>query len=328
MVHQTNITQIPNITWLQAIFISCAASAASTLLCVGLRPQSLFGALLFLLSPLPLIIAGLSYNALVAALAALIGCLTLIATQNSSLALMYGLVAGLPSWLICLGAESGTNQKSALTTGTIVFGICCYVSILVISTAIILVPDHTNLATYLSDIIKDSFKAQIDQSQLQSLTKKDEYLIAVFVRILPHMSAISFFTMLVSSAYLGAKTARMSSMLQQRWADFRHLQLPFIALIAICLALPLSFSNGYIGFGAEIMTITLSVCFMLQGLAVLHFQLAKSIYWRWLILVSWSAIIIFGFIGLGFTVLGLADFIFDFRKLRQSNPPSPTSIKL
>ena len=317
-----------NITWLQAIFISCIAAAASAILCIGMRPQSLPGALLFLASPLPLVVAGLSCNALVAALAALIGCLAFTTIQSPSLPLMYGLVVGLPSWLMCLSTQFRKNQKNIITSGTIVFGICCYVSILVISVTIILVPEYDNLATYLSDIIKESFRVQADSNSFSNLNEKDENVISIFVRILPHMSAISFFTMLVASAYLSIKISHMLSMLDREWPDFRHLQLPFIALITVCLALPLSFSNGYMGFGAEIFTAVLSLCFMLQGLAVLHFKLAKSLYWRWLLLVSWSAIIIFGFIGLGFTVLGLADFIFDFRKLRQSNPTSPNHPKI
>ncbi len=309
------------ITWLQAIFISCAAGAASVLLCVGMRPQSLPGAILFLMSPLPLIIAGLSYNALVAALAALIGCLALSFVQSPSLPIMYALVAGLPSWLICTGA---TNAKLRFTTGQIVLGIACYVSILVLTATIITVPDHSNLSVYLSDMIKESFKTQAGADASANLNEKDAYVISVFVRILPHMSAISFFTMLVSSSYLGAKIALVSSMLKQIWPDFRRLKLPNLALVAIAVAFPVSFAHGYAGLTGEIFTVTLSLCFMLQGLAVLHFTLANSAYWRWLLLVSWSSIIIFGFIGLGFTMLGLADFIFDFRKLRQSDRTLPT----
>ncbi len=317
-----------NISWIQAILISCIACAASVLLCVGMRPQSLPGALLFLLSPLPLIIAGLSYNALVAALAALIGCLALSFVQNPALPLMYGLVAGLPSWLICAGAANYQNKDSKITPGHVVFGIACYVCILIISATAIIVPDHSNLANYLSEMIKESFKIQGETNTLSNFDEKDANVISIFARVLPHMSAISFFVMLVSSSYLGAKIALMSSLLRQDWLDFRVLKMPVLAFISILIALPLNLAPGYIGLGGEIFILLLSLCFMLQGLAVLHFKVAKSIYWRWLILVSWSAIIIFGFIGLGFTLIGLADFIFDFRKLRRSSTTSPNQLEL
>jgi hypothetical protein len=316
------MTHISHTSWSQAIFICCAASAASVLLCIGMRPQSIFGALLFLLCPLPLIIAGLSYHALVAALAALIGCIALNILQTSSLSIVYGLVAGLPSWLVCSAATRANLRETAFSTGAIILGIACYVSILVIASTLFIVPNYDNLSKYLSDIIKQGFEAQGGAENL-NISEQSHSLIAVFIRFLPHMSAVSFFVMIVLSSYLGAKITFKSGRLARDWSDFRQLQLPLQTIYLFIAALLLSFGSSYFGLAGEVFSLLFLVCFMLQGLSVLHFMVANRPYLSWLIFVSWSAIIVFGFFGLGFSVLGLADFVFDFRKLRQSNPNSP-----
>jgi Predicted membrane protein (DUF2232) len=322
-----------HISWPYAMFVSCAASAASVLLCIGMRPQSVFGALLFLLSPLPLIIAGLSYHALIAALAALIGCFALNLVQTSSLSIVYALVAGVPAWLVCSAAtrrtqnyEQQQNTSSAFSAGAIILGIGCYVSLLVLVSTIFIVPNHENLSKYLSDMISKGFEAQGSMGNLEldaKLEAQANTLIPMFVRFLPHMSAVSFFVMIALSSYIGARITFMSGRLMHDWPDFRRLQLPFLSVYLFVAALLFSFLPSYFGLAGEIFSLIFSVCLMLQGLAVLHFIVANRPFLSWLILVSWSAIIIFGFFGLGFSVLGLADFIFDFRKLRKSISPSP-----
>jgi hypothetical protein len=315
---------ISKISWSQAIFISCAASAASVLLCIGMRPQSLFGALLFLLSPLPLIIAGLSYHALIAALSALIGCLVLNLIQTSSLSIVYALVAGLPAWLICYAVSFKKTEDSRFSTGAIIIGIASYVGFLVLASTVFIVPQHDNLSKYLTEIIRQGFEAQGGIEKLD-LGTQTQSLIAVFVRFLPHMSAVSFFVMIALSSYLGARITLISGRLNYEWPDFKRLQLPVISIYLFIAALFFSFFPSYFGLAGEIFSLLLSICLMLQGLAVLHFTVSNRPYLSWLILVSWSAIIVFGFIGFGFSILGLADFIFDFRKLRKPISPSPPS---
>ncbi len=324
------MTNAKPLAFSQAVFISFAAGLASALLCIVLRPQSMFGVLLFLISPLPLIIAGLSYHALIAALGALIGCLFLSLFQGTSLAIGYAALAGLPAWLVCEAAlrKVTVSERASISTGTILLAIGLYVATLIVAATIWISPDYTEMRKFLYSAFEETIRAQYGLEAKDSLVLPDGTDFApigrIYARVMPGLAALPFFIMIALSGYLGARITRMSGRLQRNWPDFRTIQLPSITLPMLAAAMLLILAPGYIGLAGEVFTLVLALCFMLQGLAVLHFSAVAKPGLRWLIGTSWVLIFIFGFFGLGFAMLGVADILFDFRKLRKAdtNPPS------
>ncbi len=316
--------------WYQAIFASLGAGIASALLCVVLQPQSLPGALLFLLSPLPLMIAGFSYHPMVAALGALIGCLFLQQVIGIPLAIAYALMAGLPAWLVCEGSlrsflpvRLGAGGNSSLSPGAILFGIAIYAALLIFLTSLWISGSYEDLRNYLYTAFEETIRVQYGIEKNAPLKLPDgtdlEPVGKFYARLMPALAALPLFILITGSAYLGARVANISGRFPRIWPDFRELRLPWIALPLMGFGIGLAMTGGYFTLAGELLMLVLSLCYMLQGLAVLHFNLRNRPDWRWLIGTSWILIIVFGVFGIGFALIGLADPFLDLRKLRSTN---------
>ena len=311
----------------QALVAALGAGVASALLVAVLQPQSVFGVLLFLIAPLPLVVAGFSYHPLVAALGALLGCLFLDIFIMPTLSLVYALLAGLPAWLICEGSlrrgRFGAflrDEHAYFTPGVILVGIAAYVSALVFGGAVWISPSYEGLRGYLYSAFEETMRAQYGIEGKDGLRLPDGTDLApigrLYARAIPSLVALPFFLMMVISGYLGARVARVSQRIARPWPDFRRIRLPVFALPLLLVSIGVAFLGGFIGLSGELLTLTLSLCFLLQGLAVIHFRLRAAKGLRWLITCCWAVLIVFGISGFAFAALGILDQIFDLRRLR------------
>ncbi|MBY0612552.1 MAG: YybS family protein [Beijerinckiaceae bacterium] len=313
--------------FMQAIFASLGAGIASALLVAVVQPQSVFGLLLFLIAPLPLVVTGFSYHPLVAALGALFGCLFLDVFIMPTLSLAYALIAGIPAWLIC---EAGMRRGARLaflrdplgyfTPGVVLMGIAAYVSALIFTGALWISPTYDGLRAYLYSAFEETVRSQYQIDPKNGLRLPDgtdlEPLGRIYSRAIPSLMALPFFLMSVLSGYLGAKVAQISQRLPRPWPDFRLTRLPAIALFALALGVGLIFLGGFAGLAGELISLTLGLCFLLQGLAVIHWRVRERQGLRWLISASWAVLIIFGLSAFAFAALGIIDHIFDLRRTR------------
>ena len=113
-----------------------------------------------------------------------------------------------------------------------------------------------------------------------------------------------------------------SGRLKRTWPDLTSAALPPMTLVALCVALGLSFVGGLLGIVAQIASATLLMAFALTGLATLH-AITRGRANRALWLGSVYVFVgIFGWPVIGLIVLGLADAMFDFRR-RIPLPPVP-----
>lgn len=326
------MTDAPRTSFGQAALASLGAGIASSLLIAVLQPQSIFGGLLFLIAPLPLVIAGFSYHPLVAALAALFGCLFLDLVVMPGFSVAYALIAGLPSWLIC---EAGTRRGRTLmaareadgfvTPGAILFGIAAYASLLILAVSLYLSTSYEALRALLYTAFEQTMRQQYETGG-SGLTLPDgtnlEPLGRLYARVMPALMALPLVLMAAVSGYLGVRIARISERLMRPWPDFRRIRLPRIAAPALGLSLVLIAIGGYPGLFGETLLLALVLCFSLQGLAVIHWQIRERRTLRWLISASWALIILFPVSAIGFALIGLADHFLDLRKLRGSPPPA------
>lgn len=325
------MTPVSSRLFWQAMIASLGAGVASALLVAVLQPQSVFGLLLFLIAPLPLVITGFSYHPLVAALGALFGCLFLDIFIMPTLSLAYALVAGLPAWLTCeAGLRRGRllaslrDEFGFLTPGVVLMGVAAYVSALIFTGALWISPSYEGLRAYLYSAFEATVRSQYQIDPKNGLRLPDgtdlEPLGRIYSRAIPSLMALPFFLMSVLSGYLGAKVAQISQRLPRPWPDFRRTRLPSAALLLFMIAFGLAFMGGYAGLAGELLGLTIGLCFLLQGLAVIHWRLRDRQGLRWIISASWALLIIFGLSAFAFAALGVADQIFDLRKLRGPNP--------
>ncbi len=143
------------------------------------------------------------------------------------------------------------------------------------------------------------------------------------VTIAPAAAAIAAIMTLTLNLWLAGRITLTSGRLKRTWPDLTTAALPPMTLVALCVALGLSFVGGLLGIVSQIASAALLMAFALTGLATLH-ALTRGRKNRLLWLSSVYVVVgIFGWPVIGLIVLGLADAMFNFR--RRIQPPIPTT---
>jgi uncharacterized membrane protein len=149
-------------------------------------------------------------------------------------------------------------------------------------------------------------------------------MVDALLTIAPAAAAIAAIMTLALNLWLAGRITRTSGRLKRSWPDLTTTALPPMTLVALCVALGLSFTGGLLAIVAQIASSTLLMAYALTGLATLH-ALTRGRKNRALWLSSVYAVVsVFGWPVIGLIVLGLSDAVFDFR--RRMPPPPPTPI--
>jgi hypothetical protein len=147
-------------------------------------------------------------------------------------------------------------------------------------------------------------------------------MVEALLTIAPAAAAIAAIMTLALNLWLAGRITKTSGRLKRSWPDLTAAALPPMTLVALCVALGLSFTGGLLAIIAQIASATLLMAYALTGLATLH-ALTRGRKNRALWLSSVYAVVtVFGWPVIGLIMLGLTDAMFDFR--RRVPPPPPT----
>lgn len=311
----------------QIVFLGVAAGLASALLYGGLTPGWVLLAPLLFVAPAPLLIVGIGWHPLVAALGALFGCIAISAFIGSKLALSYGLMIGLPAWLLSLGV---TRLMRSMPPGTapavagrvfatyVLGGIASFSALAIVGGAIALSPDYAVFEARLAAVFQ---KMLVDFSRMQDPNMDSVALgrmAQTFVRIFVPMSAIIVALSLTFSLWLAVR------------ALIRNERLPFAALPAYSLsfgkdvlfwlagALLVAQAGGFLGLLGAALTGTVVFILMLNGLALVHYRTLGHEGRSFMLWATWAALVLIAPAALLFSIAGLVDALFD---LRQNGGP-------
>lgn len=312
----------------QIVFLGAAAGLASALLYGGLTPGLVLLAPLLFVAPAPLLIVGIGWHPLVAALGALFGCLAISALVGSKLALSYGLMIGLPAWLLSLGV---TRLMRSMPPGTpqavtgrvlatyVLNGIAVFAALAIVGGALTLSGDYAVFEARLADVFQ---KMLVDFSRVQD-PNMDPAGIArmsrTFVRIFVPMSAIIVALSLTFSLWLAVRML------------MRNERLPFAPLPAYAIsfgrevvfwlvgALLVAQAGGFLGLLGAALTGTIVFMLMLNGLALIHYRTLGQSGRPLLLWATWGALILVAPAALLFSLAGLIDALFDLRRNGGSN---------
>jgi hypothetical protein len=291
---------------------------------------------LFLLTSLPIFLAGLGWGWRFAALAGLASVVIVALVASPLAAVIYGMTQILPAILLCYLAllnrpyqpdGSGTVITEWYPPGRLVLWAAVMAGTLTLIVLLIAGQDFEALKAGLKDYIGKAIKEgmppvegrpPLDDAQLTTM-------VDIAVAVMPAASAVSWLTALVFNLWLAGRITLASGQLKRPWPDLSALDYPAGTALMLLAALLASFAQGVTGAVGTSFLGAFFLAYVLAGLAVVHF-ITRGKSWRpfalWalyvgLLLVNvWIALVI-ALVGLADRPLGLR------RRAFPSGPPPP-----
>ncbi|MDB5625970.1 MAG: hypothetical protein JWR73_1772 [Tardiphaga sp.] len=312
------------------LLIALAAGAASALMFASIVSGALVSVLLFYLAPLPLMVAALGWSPLHAAIGGIAAGTTLGFLFGMPYLAIFVLTIGLPSWWLGYLAMLGRPAEISAATppamewyppGRLLLWIATFASITTIAALLTLGTDAETITAALR-------RGLLRMMGIRGATPdaptggESTGMVDALLTIAPAAAAIAAIMTLTLNLWLAGRITLTSGRLKRAWPDLTAAALPPMTLVALCVAMGLSFAGGLVAIVAQIVSACLLMAYALTGLATLH-ALTRGRKNRALWLSSVYAVVtVFGWPVLALIVLGLADAMFDFR--RRVSPPTPT----
>ena len=328
---------------LAIVALGIGAGLVSALLLGTIAAGTMVGLLLFWLAPLPVILAGLGWHWLLAALAALSAGIALSEALSAKVALAYMAMIGIPSTLLTGLALRPAAPGSAMLNdntpqgslpddgfmrpGGLLLSICLYATVAVVVGAMLIDPSLVSLQARLARSTELLLRLQFDIAADAPLRIPNggqdlSELPHLYALLAPAFAAVTMVMTLVLSLWLGGLIARASGRLARPWPRLDQTRLPNGAIAPLALALILTQMDGYIGLAGSVLTTLLVIAFALQGFSAIH-ALSRGLTFRGpLLLAIWLSAMLIGLPVLLIAGFGLLDHFLDLRR-RFPRPGGP-----
>lgn len=312
------------------ISIALAAGLASALMFASITSGAAISLLLINLAPLPLMVAGLAWGPLSAAIGGVAATVVIASLFGIPYSIAFAVVNVLPAWWLAhlvLLARQKENVAPAdpdeklewYPVGRVLVWILVFATII---TATTLLTMGTDAAAIQSTIRK----GWVELLEATGLTLNDSTLDALVV-MAPMGAEMAAVAMLTFNLWLAAKIAVTSGRLHRPWPDLKSIALPTVTIAVLFAAVVCCFSGGLLAILSQALTAGLSVVYAMTGFAVLHtLTLAMKSRALWLGCV-YAVVAGFAWALLAVALLGVADAVFGLRQryLRSRPPPLPKS---
>ncbi len=309
------------------IITGAVAGLASALLFATIITGSPLAVILFYLAGLPLLIAGLGWGWLSAAIGALIGAIAVGTASSGIGGLIFLASVGAPAvWLTYIALLSRADQDGNVEwypASRIILWICgiaCLlvtVGVLAFSTGS--ASFHDAMAPALRTVLADLAEVSGD------FTDEDlEQLITAMIAVLPPMSAVIWVLVTVFNLFVAARVVRSSGRLDRPWPDFKTIAYPRPVSLVLVAALFGSFLSGTIGIFSTVVTATLIVAQTFVGLAVIH-VVTQNQNARTIVLATvYLSILLLGWPAFFIAILGMLEPALNLRaRHHAAGPPAP-----
>ncbi len=286
--------------------------------------------ILFFLTPLPIVLAGLGWEWRAAALAGCAGAalITLIAGPYASLPFALGQVVPVVL-LVYLAGLSRAAPESApqaprlewYPPGRLVIWAALLAGLLALASVALIGGDIEEIRKTLGEFLEKAVEEAmpktpggpaLDASEMQSLTD-------ITLSLLPAATAISWMSSLLFNLWLGGRVTLASGQLKRPWPDLAAIEYPRGTSFVLAGALITSLAGGYLGLAASGFAGAFFLAYLLLGLAIIHYT-TRGFPWRPFALWALYAALLFinVWIAVVIAVLGLSDTLLT---LRQRYPP-------
>jgi magnesium-transporting ATPase (P-type) len=296
----------------------------------------LFRYVLFLLTSLPIFLAGLGWGWRFAAVAGAASAVFVGLMAGPLAGAIYALTQIVPaiilSYLALLNHSynpegSDTPVVEWYPVGRLVLWAAIMAGTITLLVLLIIGQDfdelRAGLKTYLSEAIKTSMPetaggAPLDEQQLETMTN-------IVVAIMPAASAVSWLTALVFNLWLAGRITLAAGQLQRPWPDVSAMEFPPGTALMLLASMLGAGAKGIAGAVGTAFLGAFFLAYVFAGLAVIHY-VTRGKSWRplglWMLYIGllvvaiWIAVII-ALVGLAERPLRLRDRAFP------SGPPPP-----
>ena len=284
--------------------------------------------LLFLLTPLPLFLAGLGAGSRTAAIAGITGTAFVFVAGSSATALIFAASQALPVFVLVYLAALHRQTAGATEwypIGRIVIAGALLAAAFSTLTLFLLGGNEetirTTLRTMLEAFVENELANLPDAPALGS-NEIDE-ITSVMLALLPAASAISAMGSLLFNMWLAGRITLASGRLQRPWPDLSAITYPSGAPLMFAVATAAAFLSGFAGLIATAFAGPLFFAYVIMGLAVIHY-ITRNRPWRPFALVAlYAALLIMttsAIAALAVAILGLTESVWSLRQRYQ--PPS------
>ncbi|MFG1477803.1 DUF2232 domain-containing protein [Xanthobacter sp. V4C-4] len=296
------------------LLIAIAAAAASALLAAGVAAGSMLAVPLFYLAPLPVMIAGIAFSPIAAALAVVFAGIGLGLMFGGTFLLAYAVGMGAPAFALAYAAllarpePAGRDGVAWFPVGGLVLIAAAFATVGVWVAVLSMATDY------------DAYKAAITLAVEAMVTPgpaglgHDPAAIGAFMaHVLPPMAGLITMVSQLICLYLAGRAALISQRLARPWPQLSALRLPRIAGYALAGGLLITLLPGMAGLAGSVAAATVLFAFALTGFAVVH-AITLGHGARFLVLAGlWVTTLVLGWPVVAMAVLGFADSLFDFR---------------
>jgi hypothetical protein len=314
-----------------ALLIGLGAGLVSVIVAISaVRGASAQQVVMTMLSPVPLLIAGLGWGWVPALAGGLLGTALLAISvglgAGISFAIKVAAPATLASYLIYLARDRRDGQGiDWFPIGSVVAALGLWGAAVPLFMLQLVGGSFDALHQPLMEISKRFFAVASSESGLQPPSAEIlEAAVTAIIAAMPFAMACTWTVMFAFGLFLAARVIKMAGIGDRPWPDLTQITLPkevpvvFAAAVATALALP--------GVTRVISTAAIGgllVAFMMVGLATLH-TIARQGK-RWLLWLTYAGmLLLWPIVGLVLAVIGLADPVLKIRE-RHASPPSAPS---
>jgi hypothetical protein len=281
----------------QGLLLGLGAGVVSALLFFSAaRGGPWLGLLLFFLTPLPPLLAGLGWGWLPAAAGALAGAFATGIVGSLALGIGFFLAVGLPAALVAyLAYRSRPSQtepdgREWYPAGRLLAALSLYGGALPVVALLWTGGSFDILRPVAAQLVKAAF-TQSGDPRLQAPTEQQiEAFADLVVAVAPSAMAVYWLLIMTPNLYLAGRIAGASGHLARSWPDLPALTFPTGFPLLLGVALIAGLAPGAIGIAGASFGGALLFAHLLAGLALMHFLARRGA--RWLLWVVYAALLL------------------------------------
>ncbi|HET6388122.1 DUF2232 domain-containing protein [Hyphomicrobium sp.] len=283
---------------------------------------------LFLLTPLPLYLAGLGIGYVAAAIAAIAATAVVLLIANPLAASVYAISTALPA-VVCtrlaLLNREFDGEREWYPPGRVSVAAAIFAAIFAMLALMLMGGDIDSLTKLLRTIVESFVKNELAQvpgapavgpAEIDAITRST-------LSSLPWALGLLAMSTILLNLWLAGRITLASGMLQRPWPDLAAFAMPTTTVFVLLVAIALTFAGGMPGLFAAAVAAPFTLAFALVGLAVVH-ALTRGSPWRTFILTAlYIGVLFVPYIGLLLALTGIAETIFNYRAAGRP-PETPT----
>ncbi len=292
--------------------------------------------ILFLLTPLPLFLAGFGWGWATTVIGGLAGAIAMAILTTGPIGAVFAISQAIPSailiYLVTLNRPASAPGPDVdpqtgiewYPVGRIVIWAAGISGVMALAAMLMIGPDMESLRGEVRKLIDAVLKAQLEaMNGGKAMSKEDlDRLTDVGIYLLPAATALSWMLTILFNLWLAAKITLASGKLPRPWPDISAMRFPRSTPLALAASSALTLVPGYVALGASAVSGALYFAYVLMGLAIIHY-ITRGQPWRpFALWILYAALLVLNTgVSVIIALLGLADGFVSIRQPPAKPPP-------